>query len=125
MAGYCSGPVFWSFAENAVAIIGACLPPLAAFKTRKQSFPDKRNLSLSNFQSRSGSNHYATLDDGFRLDSSLKDAPIDPRDKQGPITHIHAVALPFADRSQPQNGIRVNTSLSTEWSPSERIHSES
>ena len=60
--GYTSGTIFWSFAENAIAIIGACLPTLAPLWRSKSSLAVKVSSHLKSYWKSSRTHSYGDLE---------------------------------------------------------------
>lgn len=103
---YTGGPLFWIFAENAVAIIGACLPTLAPLWTTKQH-PSK---SKSFYSSRSShSTPYSNLEGYHDIRSDPDEASINRLVGLGTATNIQAEEIALEDRAQ--EGIEVRTTL--------------
>ena len=110
--GYTAGPLFWIFAENAIAIIGACLPPLAALRSLNRS-PSSKGPSyyMQKWRGQS-SEDYNHLDGPYQRAGTAEDASVSHLVRSGLATNIHADDIPLEDRLQPPEGILVNTTLS-------------
>ena len=116
-AGYTAGPLFWIFAENSIAIIGACLPPLAALRTLKRSSSPKGSSYYTKNWRGQKTNEYDHLEGPYQKAGAAEDASIRHLVASGPATNIHASDIPLQDRPQLEEGIQVNTTLSTDTNP--------
>ena len=106
MSDYTGGPLFWIFAENAIAIIGACLPTLAPL-WRSQQHPGK---SKSFWPSRfSHSKSYNDLEGHHRFRSDPDAASTNRLVGLGTATNIQAEEVALENRAQ--KGIEVHTTL--------------
>lgn len=110
---YTAGPLFWIFAENAIAIIGACLPTLAPLWTRKPELASKRWTWFKRSWKGSKSDHYDNLESQYQNNTSGDNTSIYPLVAQGPATNILADNIALEDR--PQQGIQVRTTLSSNY----------
>lgn len=103
---YTGGPLFWIFAENAVAIIGACLPTLAPLWSKQQR-PSK---GKSFFSSRSSHTKPYNHHEGYHEFASDPDeASVNRLVGLGTATDIQAEDIALEDRAQ--EGIKVQTTL--------------
>ncbi|KAG8526327.1 uncharacterized protein KY384_000320 [Bacidia gigantensis] len=112
--GYTAGPLFWLFAENSIAIIGACLPTLAALWQRgtpKSSKGSKGSSYYTNSWIGPKQKEYETIDSPYINGGNVEDASIRHLVAMGPSTNIRADSIPLHDRPNPQEGIKVNTTL--------------
>ena len=112
-ADYTAGPLFWIFAENAIAITGACLPTLAPLWTRKPELASKRWTWFKRSWKGSKSDHYDNLESQYQNNTSGDNTSIYPLVARGPATNIHADTIALEDR--PQQGIQVRTTLSSNY----------
>lgn len=108
--GYSAGPLFWIFAENAIAIIGACLPTLAPLWSKEQhgsitsGWPEKKSWK-SMFPKK-----YMDLEDSGHRDSNGPHASHGQLVGLGPTTVIRSDGIPLEDT--PHGGIKVQTTQS-------------
>ncbi|KAI4117834.1 MAG: hypothetical protein LQ345_002020 [Seirophora villosa] len=107
---YSAGPLFWIFAENAIAIIGACLPTLAPLWSKEQhgsitsGWPEKKSWK-SIFPKK-----YMDLEDSGHHDSNGPHASHGQLVGLGPTTVIRSDGIPLEDT--PHGGIKVQTTQS-------------
>lgn len=116
--GVVAGPLFWVFAEDAVAIIGACLPTLAPLWSGR-SLPMVSKVSsylkahIKGLGKRSGLHPYNDLGKPDRNTNRCEGASdfhlVAPL---GLATNIFADEVALDD--SPREGIRVHTALSSD-----------
>lgn len=110
LQGYTGGPLFWVFAENAIAIIGACLPTLAPLWTQRSPTNSKTGSYLKRFRNKSTSNGYDDLEGPYRKPKHGEDTSDRQLVALAPATSIIADDIPLNER--PREGIQVQTTLS-------------
>lgn len=110
---YTAGPLFWIFAENAIAITGACLPTLAPLWTRKPELASRRWTWFKRSLKGSRSDEYDNLESHYQNNTSGDNTSIYPLVTQGPATNILADNIALENR--PQQGIQVRTTLSSDY----------
>ncbi|KAL8725041.1 MAG: hypothetical protein Q9181_006563 [Wetmoreana brouardii] len=110
---YSAGPLFWMFAENAIAIIGACLPTLAPLWSGKHHLASRHWSRLKRSWQRSRSDNYDNLEGQHHHTSNEGDTSVQHLVTQGPAISIFADDISLDDR--PPGGIQVQTTLSSSW----------
>ena len=113
ISGYTAGPLFWIFAENAVAIVGASLPTLAPLWNR-QRLPESKGGSLRSYFSKlSKGSDQRTLDHELQPRNVVNPEHGSTRNlvSTGAATDIHAKTI--ASEERPAEGIQVETTFST------------
>lgn len=111
--GYTAGPLFWGFAENPIAIIGACLPTLAPLWSKQHRSTPKGWSYLKNLWKSFSSSSYEDLEGYYQNTNNAEHASISRLVTPGPATDIHAEDIALAD--MPQEGIQVLTTLSSNY----------
>ena len=104
-SGYTAGPLFWLYAENAIAIIGACLPTLAPLWKREGSQRSKGSSyfsKLSNGNSIAGDHELHNRNNTGQDHTSL-------RNLVGVATDIQSDNAALEDQSM--EGIKVETTF--------------
>ncbi|KAF6236846.1 hypothetical protein HO173_005137 [Letharia columbiana] len=110
---YTAGPLFWGFAENPIAIIGACLPTLAPLWSKQHRSTPKGWSYLKNLWKSFSSSSYEDLEGYYQNTNNAEHASISRLVTPGPATDIHAEDIALAD--MPQEGIQVLTTLSSNY----------
>ena len=121
LEGYTAGPLFWIFAENSIAIIGACLPTLAPLWTIKHYKFSGFTSYLKKLRKTSTSGSYADLELPIQKESSAsaEDNSVRHLVDLGHTTNIFSDDIALGDRHQ--QGIGVETTLSTEHTKRSRL----
>ncbi|CAO1601782.1 hypothetical protein XANCAGTX0491_005418 [Xanthoria calcicola] len=104
-----AGPLFWLFAENAIAIIGACLPTLAPLWSRERLTQYRTGSYVRRVWPKSNSKSYDELERPYRVTIKGEHASNRHLVGLGPATSVTADDVALEDR--PRNGINVQTTL--------------
>ncbi|KAL8716456.1 MAG: hypothetical protein Q9220_000363 [cf. Caloplaca sp. 1 TL-2023] len=104
------GPLFWIFAENAIAIIGACLPTLAPLWSGGRLKQSRIGSYANKLFEKSKSNSYSNLPGPYKHSKMGVDTSTRHLVQTGPATSIISDNIPLEDR--PQRGIQVRTAIS-------------
>ncbi|KAL8919795.1 MAG: hypothetical protein Q9172_004800 [Xanthocarpia lactea] len=108
-----AGPLFWIFAENAIAIIGACLPTLAPLWTRQRLKQYRSGSYFKRVWPKSSLKSYDELPGPYRVTKHGEHASNRQLVGLGPATSVTADDVALEDR--PRNGINVQTTLSSNY----------
>ncbi|KAL9597700.1 MAG: hypothetical protein Q9219_004957 [cf. Caloplaca sp. 3 TL-2023] len=108
------GPLFWIFAENSIAIIGACLPTLAPlWSSSSDKSSVSKQSSVKHLWNRSSRSAYDDLERSPGVTKGGDDASDHRLVALGPLTSI--VADDFGMKDRPRDGIEVRTTLSNDY----------
>ena len=111
--GYTAGTLFWGFAENAIAIIGACLPTLAPLWRTKFSLFAKVSSHLKGSWKSSSTHPYDDLEAPYQGATNGEHASNRQLVGLGTAaTSITADNIALDDR--PAAGIKVQTTLTSD-----------
>lgn len=111
-SGYTAGPLFWIFAEHAVAIIGACLPTLGPLWTKKQWQKSSIASYLRELRKSPTSGSYDDLEGPYQNKNGAEDAS--SRHLVGLGTTTNFISEEIVIRDRPQEGIGVRITLSSD-----------
>ncbi|KAL8805834.1 MAG: hypothetical protein Q9182_001746 [Xanthomendoza sp. 2 TL-2023] len=97
---YTAGPLFWIFAENAIAIIGACLPTLAPLWSRRRTGKSSIGSYFRRMWNHSDTKSYGELEGPYRNNKRGEDDSDRHLVVVGPATSVIADGIPLQDRPQ-------------------------
>ena len=103
---YTAGPLFWNIAENAIAIIGACLPTLAPLWGARRHMSKDEGSYTTRFPQ---SELYNRLESTHNKRRDPDEDSINRLIGWGTATKIQAEEIALEDRAQ--EGIKVHTIL--------------
>lgn len=113
LSGYSAGPLFWHFAENPIAIIGACLPTLAPLWRGNDRSTSKQWPRFNGPSKNSDSGKYDNLEVQHQKVKISHDTSLRHLVTRGPAIDISTGDIPLDDR--PESGINVEATFVTSY----------
>ncbi|KAI4263969.1 MAG: hypothetical protein L6R42_000912 [Xanthoria sp. 1 TBL-2021] len=110
---YSGGPLFWIFAESAIAIIGACLPTLAPLWSKNRSVQSKIGSSVNRPWYKPNRKVYGQLEGHHRMTRGGENASDRHLVRLGTGTSIIADAIGLEER--PEEGVKVHSTISSNY----------